>query len=56
VSLVFLELAHLQIDERRRDSDRTSLHRLARQNRSESQKQNVLQRLVRSRRFVARPA
>ena len=58
VSLVLLELARLQIDERHREMDRMSLAKLARPDRSNQMKlSNLLQRIDRSRRrIVARAA
>lgn len=52
VSQVILELAKLQIEERLRDSDRDSLARLARPDRSHPIKLTLLQRIDRSRRRI----
>jgi hypothetical protein len=54
---VFLELANLQIEDRRREMDRAMLARLARPDRTTSPKHSLLQRIARSRnRVVARTA
>ena len=49
------EIAMLQIEERQREVDRESLARLARPDRTLSQKLSMLQRIARSRRRVVAP-
>ena len=55
VSQVIYEIAMLQIEERQREVDRESLARLARPDRTLSQKLSMLQRIARSRRRVVAP-